>query len=57
MAEVVVFMIDPEMTGIYRGPPPKRVKCSNVFDHLACECLTLDCLRSRTGNRRQLREL
>ena len=37
MSEVVVAMFDPEMTATYREPPPKRVICSNVFDHPACE--------------------
>ena len=39
MAEVVVTMFDPEVTGTYRKPPPKRVIFSNVLDHLACEGL------------------
>ena len=39
MAEVLVTMFDPEMTGTYKEPPPRRVIISNVFDHLACEGL------------------
>ena len=37
MAEVLVTMFDPEMTGTFKEPPPRRVIISNVFDHLACE--------------------
>ena len=37
MAEVLVTMFDPEMTGSFKEPPPRKVVISNVFDHLACE--------------------
>ena len=37
MAEVLVTMFDPEMTGTFKQPPPRKVVISNVFDHLACE--------------------
>ena len=39
MAEVLVTMFDPEMTGTFKEPPPRRVIISNVFDHMACEGL------------------
>ena len=37
MAEVLVLMFDPEMTGTFNEPPPRKVEISNVCDHLACE--------------------
>ena len=37
MAEVLVTMFDPEKTGTFKEPPPRRVIISNVFDHPACE--------------------
>ena len=37
MAEVLVTRFDPEMTGTFKEPPPRRVIISNVFDLLACE--------------------
>ena len=40
MTEVVVAMIEQEVTGTHREPPPKRVIFSNVLNHLACEGLT-----------------
>ena len=39
MAEVLVTMFDPEMTGTFKEPPPRRVIISNIFDHMACEGL------------------
>ena len=36
IAEALVTMFDPEMTGTHREPPPKRIIISNVLDHLAC---------------------
>ena len=39
MAEVLVTMFDPEMTGTFEEPPPRRVIISNIFDHMACEGL------------------
>ena len=39
MAEVLVSMFDPEMTGTFKEPPPRRVVISNIFDHMACEGL------------------
>ena len=37
MAEVLVTMFDPEMTGTFKEIPPRKVVTSNVFGHLACE--------------------
>ena len=39
VAEVVVAMFDPEMTGTYHEPPPKTVIFFNLINHLACESL------------------
>ena len=39
IAEVLVTMLDPEMTGTFKEPPPRRVVISNIFDHMACEGL------------------
>ena len=39
IAEVLVTMFDPEMTGTFKEPPPRRVIISNVFDHMGCEGL------------------
>ena len=57
MAEVVVAMFDPEMTGsTYREPPPKRALVSNVFDHLARERLMTRLSEIENRNPRLLRE-
>ena len=39
MAEMVVAMFDPNLTGSLREPPPQRVVIANILDHMACEGL------------------
>ena len=41
MAQVMVAMIDPEMTRSYGEPLPRRNIISSVFDHLTCENLPM----------------
>ena len=40
MAEMLLAMFDPNLTGSLREPPPQRVVIANILDHMACEGLT-----------------
>ena len=42
MAEMVVSIFDPNLTGSLKDPPPQRVIIANVLDHMACEGLLMD---------------
>ena len=42
MAETVVAIFDPNLTGSLKEPPPQRVIIANVLDHMACEGLLMN---------------
>ena len=42
MADMVVAMFDPNLTGLPKEPPPQRVIIANVLDHMACEGLLMN---------------
>ena len=42
MAEMVVTIFDPNLTGSLKKPPPQRVIFANVLDHMACEGLLMN---------------
>ena len=59
IAEILVTMLDPEMTSTFREPPPRKVITSNEFDRLACEGLMTHVsyieLREPTPAQREIR--
>ena len=42
MAEMVVAIFDPNLTGSLKEPPPQHVIIANVLDHMACEGLVMN---------------
>ena len=42
MAEMVVAIFAPELTGFLKEPPPQRMIIANVLDHMACEGLLIE---------------